>query len=332
MKTILRNSFFLFLFLSAFPVFSLSGEDLLYQAGLLEKEKKYSEALNLFESWLKENRTDSAYKEILFRGASLLSDVNKSITFLLEYGSSLEDSDKVSLYTEVARLYEISFRPGSASDYYLMAYRESPPVPRQDLFLKYLKLRYQSGEIPGESQLDILLDNSVPLLTRIDAYLFKAEILKNQSLYKEAIDLLSRVENNRDFPALQYMLWDLYRLDGSSSSMKEILQFMKKNYPGSVELALMEGEVQRVPRLSDFFAVNSRPETSPERVFAQVGAFSSEENSLALIRSLEEDGFYTAKLSDGGKIKVLAGDDLSPAELLDRLNKKGYSGFIVEYP
>lgn len=322
-----------------FPILLFSvpvgAEDILGEASILEKAGKFDEAAQLYREWLENNPSDIRYTDILLHGSSLISQIDKSISFLLDHIVYLSVEDSVTVYREVADLYSLSFRLSEAADYYRMAARMKGENPDPELMLEYYKLKYQAGEIPDNSELNSLLMSDLSPRLYVDILIFKAEILKSQDDFTEAIELLIRSPYSSIYPEVQYALWELYGLERNAAAQQRIVSFLRNSFPGSVELSLIEGSVKKVPRLSDFFlGTETLPLSVQEtaQYYIQTGVFRREENARLLKEDLQNKGFNVIIYNDRGSNRVIVTGEESPDILLSRLREKGFSGFKIDYP
>lgn len=330
-KTALSFLFFFCIFLVP-----LLGSDLLDDAAERENSGDLSGAVKLYDSWLDNNVGNSRYLEILFHGASLISDADQSISFLLAHSESLKGNDLKKVQGEVAKLYELSFKLSSAADYYLMASKSVDGSRDPSLYLKYLKLRYQCGEIPSDSEINSILLGPGSESLHVDALIFKAEVYKFKGKLDEAVNTLLNYPSGNLHPAIQLKLWEIFKLEKNSTEADRIYLYMKNQFPESIEFSMMNNSIGKIPRLSDYFQSGEdidKP-SAEEKVmcYIQTGVFVKEEYAQELKADLQNDGFKTIMISEGGKYKILVLGNESAESVLSKLRKKGYSGFSVNSP
>jgi SPOR domain len=314
-------------------IFLITGHlvwsDPLYDASLFEREGNVSEAVRLYDQWLSENRVDSGFSDILFHCASIISSVDKSLEFLFKYENDVKDQNKQDYYLRIAQIYELIFQNKNASLYYEKASVNQEGNFNYEIYLKHLQLNYQMGEIPELSVLNDILLSNISSSVYVDALIFKTEILKYSGDLNRAESILQQSEHKGSFPEIQLALWEIYYLQNNYSAISSVLNYVKKQFPDSIELSIMEGEIRKLPRLSEFFI---RKEEISDKTYIQVGSFSNSENVRHQSESLKAAGFDFFYIAKENITKIIVVDSISYDQLLSLLKLKGFNGFRINYP
>ena len=242
----------------------------LYEASLLEKEGKIEQAVQIYDEWLASNSKDSRFSEVLIHCSSLISSVDDTLRLLMKYENFADNENKQDVYLKIAQTHELVFQYEKAAYYYEKASINSDGIRNYKIYLKYLLLNYQLGEIPLMSDLNDILLGSEGTQIHVDALLLKAELYKYEGNLNRAETLLQESRYSAFFPEIQLFLWEIHLLRNNLNAASQVLDLMKTNFPDSIELSLMEGKVGALPRLSHFFLPS---QSSPFQSYVQVGSF-----------------------------------------------------------
>lgn len=302
--------------------------DELYDASILEKEGKQEQAFHLYEQWLSAHQNDVKFPQILFYAASLIRSVDESIQFLEQNESFLSGKDKQQLFYRVAVLYEITFQKHKAVEYYEKASLNEDNTLNYNHYLKYLTAGYQLGEIPPMDKVDSILLSNPGRLLYIQALTFKSELLRYSGEINEALTILEQSIYRETSPEIQLALWKIYKYNDNSASAELISRRMEKDFPESIELKIIKGEVEQLPVLTDLFLP---VKNTSLKSYAQVGTFSNEENAESLSEKLKSSGFESFYLNDKGRTRVIVVDSDSSGNLLVRLRTNGFDAFMIDY-
>lgn len=320
------NLFIIFLLFLCRPVFS----DILYDASVLERAGQLDNAVGLYESWLSDNKGDERFSEILFHCSSIIESVEDSLALLFKYEKYIVDTQLQTFNLYIAQTYELISQYSKSAEFYRKASKNSDGNINYDIFIKYILLNYQMGNVPAMSVLNSILLSNVSSRTYVDSLIFKAELLKYEGKLSEAEMILQQSNYKNSYPEIRLALWEIYLLQNNLSAAEYLLKTMENDFPDSVELAIMNGEILKMIRLSDFFLTGM---LSPNSVksYIQVGSFSKQENIRAFSEKLTEmelDYFYISK---NNITKIIISSELPSSELLSQLKKEGIEGFSIDY-
>jgi len=325
LRALQRYSLLIILFIIRFP----SWCDQLYDASLFEREGKVNSAIRLYESWLSENQSDPGFSDILFHCSSIISSTADSLEFLLKYEDDMQIEKKQDYYLRIAKIYELNFQKEEAARYYGKASINKAGNLNYEIYLKQLFLNYQMGDVPELTVLNNILLSNISSSVYVDALILKAEILKYRGDLRRAEMILQQSDYKLIHPEIHLALWEIYILENNNSAIADLLDFMKKEFPDSIELSIMKGEIGKLPRLSDFFINN---ESSEDKSYIQVGTFSNSENLRNQSQLLKSNGFDFFYVTKENLTKIIVVDTMSSEQLLNNLRSKGISGFRIQYP
>lgn len=325
MRILKTYSFIFFIFLIS-PY--LWANDL-YDASLLEKDGRIEEAVPLYEQWLNDNLDDERFSEVLFHCASIIPSIEKTIQFLFSFENNIKETDKQKYYLRLAQIYELLFRISDASIYYAIASTKIDGNRDYEIYLKHLQLEYQMGLIPDLKEINNILLSHLPVPVHIDALIFKSEIMKYNGDLTSSESILLQSEYRNTYPEIYYALWEIYQLQNNFTEIQKILKILKTDFPNSVELAIIEGDMAELPRLSDFFIKKKNRE---QLSYIQIGIFTNPENIHMQSELLKRHNFDFFYIEDGSSTKIIVADNSIPEELLIELRSKGFDGFRINYP
>lgn len=325
MRILKSYSIVFFLLIINIPLWS----DSLYDASVLEKNGEMDKAVDLYDLWLSENRTDPAFADILFHSASIIVSVDELLDFLFKYENFIENQEKQEYYAKIATVYELLFQNEKAAIYYKKAAINQQGIYNYKFYLKYLQVEYQMGKIPELSALNNMLLSNVTDSVYVDTLIFKAEILKYRGEISRAESLLQQSEFKEKYPELQLALWEIYLLQNNYAAISGVLSVMKSDFPRSIELSIMEDEIKKIPRLSDFFI---QQDSSLMKSYIQVGSYRNEENIRIQSEKLKKKSFDFFYITEKNLTKIIVVDSGTAAALLNKLQLNGFSGFTIDYP
>ena len=317
-----------FLIISFFFLSQNMQADALYDASILERDGKISEALDIYKTWLSENSRDPRFTEILIYSASITESVDDSLKLLYQYENFVEKEKKQTLFLRIAQIYELTFRNYKASVYYEKASHNVNNTKNYAIYLKYLYIQFQMGNIPSLDEINNILLSNIDVQTFVDTLIFKADILKYNGEWEQAVTILQQSEYSHIYPEIQFALWELYLFNNDTGAAGLIISEMKKTFPDSIELNIMLGRIDRQIRLSDLFiSGNSEPVYS----YIQVGSFRNKDNLEAHSRRLSDSDFNFIYKKENNITKIIVFDSIPPGILLSKLREKGFDGFKINY-
>ena len=325
MRALQRYSLLLVIFIFSFPVWS----DQLYDASLLEREGNIQKAIQYYDLWLSENQSDPGFSDILFHCSSIISSTDNSLEFLLKYEEYIKNENRQNYYYRIAQIYELNFQKEEAALFYGKAAVNQNDNINYEIYLKQLLLNYQMGDIPELTVLNNILLSQISRTVYADALILKSEILKYRGDLQRAELILQQSEYKFLYPEIHLALWDIYILLNNNSAISDLLKFMKNEFPDSIELSIMEGEIQRLPRLSDLFIKKEIPE---EKSYVQVGTYSSSENIKVQSERLKSLGFDFFYIQNENLTKLIVVGNMSSEQLLNKLHSRNIEGFTIQYP
>ena len=317
----------LYIIFILFPV-NLVMADMLYDASQLEREGKYNEAINLYDSWLEEHKEDPRFLEVLFHSSSIIDTIDETLNFLKKYEDRVTSLKQQQLFLRIAQTYELAFQNEDASIYYEKASRKSDSNLDYEIYLKYLMLNYQLGKISQIEEINNILLSKLNTGTYVDALIFKSELLKYQREYNLAINILQQDPLKNLYPEIHFALWEIHLLNNDLSSAQNTMDVVKKNFPDSIEYGVMKGLIRRIPRLSNYFIGVSIQQTQS---YIQVGSFSNPGNLQTISHSLDIYNYDYFYIQENNLTKVIVSDNLSSEELLIKLKSHGFEGFKINY-
>ena len=141
------------------------------------------------------------------------------------------------------------------------------------------------GSIPEMSILNSILLSNVSSRTYVDSLIFKAELLKYGGELTDAESILQQRDYKNTYPEIGLALWEIYLLQDNLLAADQLFELMENEFPDSIELAIMKGEILKMIRLSDFFLTGIKSHNSVQS-YVQVGSFSKQENIRALSEKL----------------------------------------------
>lgn len=303
--------------------------DTLYDATLLERSDRIGEAVVLYDEWLSENTDDERFTEILLHSASLIPSVEKTIQFLFKFENNIKSNGRQRYYLRLAQTYELLFRLEEASIYYGIASINPDGNRDYRIYLKYLQLKYQMGVIPDIAELNKILLSDIPEGVQVDALIFKSEIFKYRGDLRSAESILLQSEYKNNFPELYFALWELYSLYNDYTKMQKIVKILKSEFSDSVELSIIEGRIDQLPRLSNLFIERK---TEIKLSYIQIGTFENPENVHSQSELLNSMGFDYFFIEEGKSTRIIVTGNTTPDHLLSELRSSGFDGFRIDYP
>ncbi len=303
--------------------------DNLYDASLFERDGRIEDAIPLYDQWLKDNIDDERFSEVLFHCASIIPSIEKTIQFLFTFENNIKERDKQNYYLRIAQIYELLFRTSEASIYYGIASTKIDGHRDYEIYLKHLQLEYQTGLVPDLKEINNILLSNLPPNVHVDALIFKSEIMKYNGDLTGSESILLRSEYRNSFPEIYYALWEIYLLQNDFTEIQKIVKILNADFPHSVELAIIEGDITELPRLSDYFIKNKQ---SVQLSYIQIGTFSNPENVRMQSELLKQYNFDFFYIEEGISTKIVVRADSLPEELLLKLKSKGFDGFKINYP
>ena len=300
-----------------------SGE--LDDAVALENSGQAIQAIQVYQTWLNENRGNERYTDVLIHSASLYENPIDSLNLLKLYSSGLFLDDSYKIYARIAGLESSLGLLQNAAMHYTRASGYEGSEGEQWLY-SALSIRFSMGEY-AEVRIEALnlAEEAVSEIVRDEAAALAAVCLALSSgdgnTVKDALGEINRYINKHSpvqSPLTWFALHYIAMLDGNPEGVNHAMNILSSQFPASIVNYLVDSRVPEwVSPASYLFIPQSISIQS-----VQVGAFSRRDAASALRLRLEDDHVIAWIEQNGNLWRVIVNDPAGDA--ISRLKASGY--------
>ena len=332
----------------------------------LESQGKTEEALDLYRQWLDEAAGKDELLSVAFHATGLESSLPDKIELLAAVlEKAREPGDKHDLLVALAELQEITGDLLSAQKGYVNASFVVPGNKDFESLLSSARLLVEMGEYrDAEAQARGMVETAKDTKVTGAALVILSRIYAATEREQKAVETAIRsMEDPQNPPSVEMLYWavELGRRVDNVPLESTALAVLETEYEGSLELALVSGDITAVPAVANLFSFGldassgdntTRPgidleavdetdveteniDETPGPAFLdiQTGSFLVKENAEYALQDLETEGFQAIVRERliGEKLyyRVVVPD--VPAEtvqnVLVQLKERGFEGY-----
>lgn len=306
-----------------------------------------SDALLMYENWLRINQNSNDYSSVLVEISELKGDIHKISEILEKQIKFVSDrGERKNLYIKVAQLFELSANLYKAQMYYQKAALLSMEKIDFGLLFKSAKTLLLEGElILAESQLEEIIVNCQ-----------NRNIIVKARLFFTIIKLLNSIDDDIDYndlyfdnPESIYLLYLIAEANSETIYMNSFSEKLAKDFEASPEAGLVRNELSELPDIiTSLGLLNTniiiekllKYDISPEKdavlnYMIQAGSFRDPENAHYLSIDLSERGFkpkveeQTINNQMYYKVLLFFSTKHEMNRALIKLRENGFEGFPV---
>ena len=218
----------------------------LEDAKALEAKGSFSEAMEKYRAWLKDNPTQENYIEILFHAVTLSPSPKEAVKLLKQALDIVTIKTKRSQISEkLGSFLEMLGDFENAQKYYELAYKTNPFEVSLPFLFKSSQLLFELGESQtSEDQIRVVANLSQQPELKKRSIFHLARIMAATGREDEALKISKLITADASFPlgneAILFFVVELARNLGNKIEETSALERLKKEYPGTAEYKLAQ--------------------------------------------------------------------------------------------